>query len=117
MPDAKLSALRPLHQEERALLTSLLSRVMPGKSVAVPIDAQVEDMLDGGMGGIRFAQPSPRRFGKELLTGEYLDDDGELVSIALNVDDHGELFELDFWKVDFSPLKRYPSPRDVVLTG
>jgi hypothetical protein len=29
-----------------------------------------------------------------------------LVSVALNVDQRGELFELDLWKVDFSPLKR-----------
>jgi hypothetical protein len=28
------------------------------------------------------------------------------VSVALNVDQHGELFELDLWKVDFSPLQR-----------
>jgi hypothetical protein len=29
-----------------------------------------------------------------------------LVSVALNVDQRGELFELDLWKVDFSPLQR-----------
>ena len=28
-------------------------------------------------------------------------------------DEYGELFELDFWKVDFSPLRRYPQPQDL----
>jgi hypothetical protein len=28
-----------------------------------------------------------------------------MVSIALNVDTHGRLYELDFWKVDFAPSK------------
>ncbi len=68
------------------------------------------------MGGIRFARPDARRFGAELARGEYLDSDGVPVSITINADDHGELFELDFWKVDFSPLKHYPRPQDVVVT-
>ena len=113
---SKLTALRPLRREERDLIVSLLSRVHAGKSASVPIEAQVEDMQDGGMGGIRFAQPDPRIFGRELARGKYLDSDGVLVSITLNADDHGQLFELDFWRVDFSPLKRYPAPQDVVVT-
>lgn len=113
---AEPAALRPLRREERDLIVSLLSRVIVGKSVTVPIGAQVEDMQDGGMGGIRFAQPDPRVFGRELLKAEFRDTDGVLVSITLNADDHGELFELDFWRVDFSPLKRYPASQDVVVT-
>ena len=42
-----------------------------------------------------------------------MDDDGVLVSIELTVDERDELFELDFWKVDFSPLRRYPNPEDL----
>jgi len=68
------------------------------------------------LGRIRFTQPDPRLFGRELLRGEYLDSDGVLVSITLNADDHGDLFELDFRKVDFSALKRYPAPQNVIVT-
>ncbi len=48
-----------------------------------------------------------------LVEAQYLDSDGVLVSIAVNADKQGQLFELDLWKVDFSPLKRYPKPSDV----
>jgi len=60
------------------------------------------------MGSIRFVRTDARRFGKEVARAEYRDSDQVLVSITLNADTSGELFELDFWKVDFSPLKRYP---------
>lgn len=69
----KPTALRPLGREERDLIVSLLSRVHSGRSVTMPIEAQVEDMPNGGMGRIRFTQPDPRLFGRELLRGEYLD--------------------------------------------
>ena len=87
------------------------------KSESVSVEGQVADMQDGGMGGIRFVSESPRLFGKELARGEYQDSDGVLVSITINADDRGDVFELDFWKVDFSPLKRYPRPEDVVVNG
>src|SRR5260370_1996646 len=106
------SIARSLRPEERDLIASLLSRAHPKKPTPVPSEAQVVDMQDGWMGGIRFAHPDSRHFGAELARGEYLDSDGVLVSIAINADDRGELFELDFWNVDFSPLKRYPRPQD-----
>ncbi|MBK6296439.1 MAG: hypothetical protein IPF55_21165 [Rhodoferax sp.] len=37
------------------------------------------------------------------------------MSIVVNVDKRGNLFELDFWKVDFSPLCQYPTPDRLVL--
>jgi hypothetical protein len=70
-------------------------------------------MQDGGMGSIRFVGSGARSFGKALVEAQYLDSDGVLVSITVNVDHQGQLFELDFWKVDFSPLIRYPKPSDV----
>lgn len=75
--------------------------------------SRVADMQDGGMGGIRFVRTQPRSFGKAIVEAKYLDSDGVLVSIAVNTDSNGELFELDFWKVDFSRLRRYPSPSDL----
>jgi hypothetical protein len=74
-------------------------------------------MQDGGMGGIRFVRPDIRRFGRELTEAQYLDSDGVLVIISINADDQGDLFELDFWKVDFSPLKQYPKPENVTAKG
>jgi hypothetical protein len=76
----------------------------------------VVDLSDGGMGSIRFVDgpdDAAGRMGRELVTVGYTDKDEMPVSISLNVDDRGSLFEIDIWKVDFSPLLRYPRPADL----
>ncbi len=100
----------------------LVEKMLAGKDFRPGIEATlssalVEDMSDGGMGSIRFLKPneSERRFGKAVAKAEYTDEDGVLVSIALNVDRDGDLYEVDFWKVDFSPLKRYPRASDIII--
>ncbi len=109
---------RPLREEERELICSLLSGISVSAALGNTLSAScVTDMDDGGMGSIRFVQPEPGTFGKELAEAEYVDSDGVLVSIALNADTNGQLLELDFWKVDFSPLRRYPKPSDLVIKG
>jgi len=65
------------------------------------------------MGSIRFVKSELRAFGAATAEAEYIGDDGVLVSIAVNSDNWGELYEIDFWKVDFSPLRRYPNPTDL----
>lgn len=109
---------RSLREEERELIRSLLSRVSASTTLEnILATSLVTDMADGGMGSIRFVHSEPRSFGKRLAEAEYLDSDGVLVSIALNADSKGQLFELDFWKVDFSRLRRYPKPSDLVVKG
>jgi hypothetical protein len=77
--------------------------------------SQVEDMLDGGMGSIRFVgqQSHERRLDTVMREANYVDADGVKVIIGINLDQNGALFEVDFWKVDFSPLCRYPSVNDL----
>jgi hypothetical protein len=70
-------------------------------------------MKDGKMGSIRFARDERRIFGKVSAEAQCTDEDGVCVSITINGDNKGDLFEVDFWKVDFSPLKRYPQPPDL----
>jgi len=112
-----LTATRPLRQEERILILSMLSRVSTVKSESVPLESHVEDMQDSKMCGIRFISPMSAALWKRASRGEYQDSDGVLVSVTINADDHGDVFELDSWKVEFSPLKRYPRPEDVVVSG
>ena len=95
---------------------------MAGKEFTPGIQAQlssalVEDMQDGGMGSIRFLPSgnAARRYGGAIAEAQYIDEDGVLVIIVLNVDRDGELYEIDFWKVDFSPLKRYPRVSDITV--
>lgn len=97
---------RYLRPEEKALIKTAL-----GSSIAPNLDKlKVVDADDGGMGGVRFQTGSStgRVFGSELARLTYVDVDGIPVSITLNLDSDGNLFELDFWKIDFSPLLTYP---------
>jgi hypothetical protein len=80
-------------------------------------NSEVEEMLDGGMGSIRFVneQLHERHLGKVLGEAKFMDADGTLVQISINLDQNGGLFEVDFWKVDFSPLFRYPSFAELTI--
>lgn len=108
--------LRPLERE-------LIERMLVGKAVGPGTEARlssalVADMQDGGMGSIRFltSEHAPaRHFGRAITQAEYIDEDGVLVSIVVNVDQKDDLYEVDFWKVDFSPLKRYPRASDIKI--
>lgn len=103
---------RKLRPAERALIIALA----PGFGAKLD-DALVAEMQDGGMGSIRFLGGTDRHRAGSLARAKYVDDDGVMVSIELNVDEAGKLFELDSWKVDFSPLHRYPSPEELEPTN
>jgi hypothetical protein len=112
-PSARL--LLPAEQE---LLEGMLSASGTKFTVGFPLpSALVEDMNDGGMGSIRFLPSADQggRTAQVIAQGEYVDEDGVPVSIAINADQNGELFEVDFWKVDVSPLKRYPRASDLKI--
>ncbi len=47
-----------------------------------------------------------RLYGKTVSEYEFVNDDGVTVMASLNVDEAGQLFEVDVWKTDFSPLKK-----------
>ncbi|MGH9574110.1 MAG: DUF6984 family protein, partial [Candidatus Acidiferrales bacterium] len=81
------SPIRPLRLEERELIRSLLSRVPPDETLTTDLsESLVTDMQDGGMGSIRFVYPQPQLMGKTLIEAQYVDSDGVLVSMALNLD-------------------------------
>jgi hypothetical protein len=104
---------RELRGEEHELIRSLLSGLCATASLENMLTtSRVTDMRDGGMGSIRFVGSEPP-LGKTLVEAQYLDSDGVLVGIVINTDRNGQLFEVDFWKVDFSPLRRYPRPSDL----
>lgn len=109
--------VRPLSEREKALTLALLGSRSDNLSNRLD-GALVRDMTDGGMGSIRFLFPDsrePARLGKTVAEAEYMDSDGVSVQIAVNLDQEGELFELDFWKVDFSALRAYPDPSQIKI--
>lgn len=61
------------------------------------------------MGSFRFVSDRPDRvLGQLVAEVSFIDADGVEGSIQVNLDDAGDLFEFDVWKVDFSPLKELP---------
>jgi hypothetical protein len=100
---------RPLTPKERDLVAFILGQHSPFQDHF----GLVDEMNDGGMGSLLFVGAADRRFGRCIGECEFDDADGVLVSVALNLDQRDELFELDLWKVDFSPLQRIAALRDV----
>lgn len=110
------ASARPLRTEEHSFLYDLLRRVgYDEHAIRQLAHAQVSDLNDGGMGSVRFLGDEHRRLGACLVEAEYTDCDGVPVSIALNVDEDGRLYELDIWKVDFAPLREYPTFNECVM--
>jgi hypothetical protein len=104
-----------MRAEETALVTKLLAGTRLEHVLERPLsEVLVGDMPDGGMGSIQFCAPVAKRrlYGTTIREGSFLDRDGTLVWVALNLDQFDNLFELDMWKVDFSPLLGYPDPHD-----
>ena len=68
---------------------------------------EVAEMTDG-MGSLllipKGQKNQNRLFGKEISEVQFHDADGMLVSVSLNIDQDGFLFELDVWRVDFGKV-------------
>lgn len=118
MLDVSRQSTRPLRPDERALLAGLLG--IPEAAVeALSRDRMVAELADGGMGSIRFLPKAGTvpSFGRCAAEAAYVDADGVTVLIAVNLDDNGDLYELDFWKTDFSPLRCYPGPAQLTAAA
>lgn len=72
---------------------------------------EVTEMNDGNMGSLLFVKSGDdsRVLGRKLAEAVFNDTDGTPVNVCLNLDELGELYELDVWKVDFSTVKEWPS--------
>lgn len=102
---------RPIRNDELELTKHLLVE----SKFHCSIPDTVKDLEDGNMGSIRFASDPQKKFGRELITAKFTDTDNIPVIITINLDEQDQLFELDFWKVDFSSLKRFPTSNELVI--
>lgn len=103
--------MRTLKKSEIALITLLLEGRPNSEKVLSSLDSRlVEELNDGGMGSLRFCSddPKPRQLGEQYAQKEFKDEDGVPILVAVNLDCLGELYELDIWRVDFAPVKRFP---------
>ena len=94
---------RPLRPEEKALIEHLLTKVPGGKKYAIPEEA-------GSLGEYGLQLSDRGEHAEDLVEATFIDEDRRAVYLTLTANDRGELYELDIWKVDFSPLRRYPVP-------
>lgn len=111
-----MSGWRKLRKEEVDLIAVIVRDSPWAEQVVQSLPRQlVKDMPDGGMGSLRFKAADGRdhRFGKEIGEVVFTDQDGIMASATVNLDNNDQLFELDIWKTDSSPLKRYPQPDEI----
>ncbi|MBH0110721.1 hypothetical protein I6E81_11135 [Salinibacterium sp. NG22] len=72
-------------------------------------DISVLEMDDGGMGSLTIrGRAVEERVERQVAEVTFFDSDGMWVSATLNVDQFDDLFELDVFKGDFSPLIEIP---------
>jgi hypothetical protein len=102
---------RSIKDEEKILIQHLLQ--LAGADEMFSIPNLVEDLNDGGIGSIQLSRKG--RHSGELILVQYYDTDEQLVLIGLSKNEYGELFDLDFWKVTFNPLIRYPKPENLKI--
>jgi len=72
----------------------------------------VHSMDDGGMGGLIISvdkeNEQNRLFGEQISEYHFVDNDGVDVIASLNIDNKGNLFELDIWKTNYKKLIKFP---------
>ena len=93
----------------------LIERLLKDKPEAEKLLPQlrtvlVEELPDGGMGSLRFTgnNTAERKLGKEIAAEIGHDVDKVPITVSLRIDNFGELYELDFWKVNFAPIQQLP---------
>lgn len=119
--DPSLGSPRRLTAQEIHFLRSITKDGEGGNAILHQLEELlVQDMNDGGMGSLYFPsrrKRQERRLGRPLVQVNFIDHDGIPVSALINLDQEEELFELDVWKVDFSPLCDFPDHTYIVTTS
>jgi hypothetical protein len=108
------TGFREPSEQERALLQQLAARWAYAPQDWVE-RVRVQEMNDGRMGSLRLsmgADEPARVFGRRAADYEFADTDGVKVIASLILDQSGAPFELDVWKVDFTPTARLHGPTD-----
>ena len=101
--------MRSLKSEEIPLVKFMIQKA--GLEIEVS-DLKLESMDDGGMGSLHFfTETKEPKFGKTVSEYEFKDQDGLPVFATLILDQNDRIYELDMWKVDYSPLQKWPKPQ------
>ena len=105
--------MRRLRKKEYDLIIYLLRQTPTTEHLFDQLeDSMVEEMDDGGMGSLTFVRndKTEQRIGHMIAEVSLFDKDEVPVSFAIIVDSDGDLYELDAFKADSSPLIEFPRP-------
>jgi|GEM_PF-569060 len=105
-------SMRKISNSEKQFVLNLLKH----SNLKVEIPEMVIQMKDGKMGSISFDLAQNQTRNERIVAGNFMDDDGILIDFELTIDLQGKLFELDFWKVDFSQLFSFPKENEIKIT-
>ncbi|HEY4195299.1 MAG TPA: hypothetical protein VGM63_07175 [Mucilaginibacter sp.] len=105
---------RDIRQEELTLVEYLISQATNVPNGLI-IPTRVFTMKDGRMGSIKFKTEDHLGYQRDLITAHYRDTDDISILISLDLNVANQLFELDFFKGDFSPLIEYPIPEKLLI--
>lgn len=102
--------MRKMSAAELELISYLIKKSGYSKITSKNLsEIYVEDQKDGEMGSLIFiSKNKERKIGRDLGNIEFNDADGVKVIVNLVLDNHEDLYELDIWKTDFSPLLSFP---------
>lgn len=118
-PDRKLGAPRKLRDDELRIIRKMAAGTSFQSAVERQLaEMEAQDMPDGGMGSIQFyngIERSVLEYGNQIAEAAFKDADGVSVSVILSVDRAGQLFDLDMFKADGTPLVRYPETDDLAI--
>ncbi len=109
-----MTSIRKPNPSERRLINFLIQKSNLELKSRSCISLLVQPMKDGNMGSMLLfpegiTEQDDRQFGKTISQYNFYDEDEVLVKASLNIDRKGRLYELDLWKVDFSPLLSIPT--------
>ena len=105
---------RDIRVEELTLVKYLVSQAI-NVPVGLIIPTRVFTMKDSGMGSVRFKTDKHLPHQRDLITVNYRDTDNVPILISLDLNIANELYELDFFKGDYSPLVTYPIPEKLLI--
>ncbi len=107
--------VRKLKQDEVALITWMIKNTVEGPNIIRELDKiSVEEMDDGGMGSLKVVVNGEDRriYSRDLAKADLWDMDKVPLFLSVNLDTDGNFFELDIFKADNSPLKKFPKVPD-----
>lgn len=103
---------RRLTKQEERLVEALVIKSGIDFPIGWKDHLLVSQMDDWEMGSLYLSpeglHKEKRSFGKQISELQFTDIDGVEVIASLNIDESGNLFELDIWKTDFSKLLKLP---------